>query len=157
MDESVPGDRIRGWIDDDLVTSVDSYPDQAAELNYVVELSNLRLHVIRREPDGPVLIGQQIEYGSDIRSRIQELSPVERNSLVARIRETLTAAPVVYGFHDEHGQNVPFEDVHRIFVELRIYPDALSQHELMRDLIDVWKVMRYLDDLVALLDAVERR
>jgi len=155
MDETVDAERIGAWIDPDLVEDFESYPDAAAEFNFAVEISNLLVHVIRREPDGPVLIGQQIEYGNDLRSQIQGLSAAERNELVARIRETLTASSVLYGFHDEQGQNVPFDDVYRIFVEHRIYPDALNQHALMSGLIDVWKVMRYLDDMVTLVESVQ--
>lgn len=79
----------------------------------------------------------------------------DRNELVARIRETLTAVPVVYGFHDEHGANVRFRDMHRIFLEYRIYDGNITQHALMNGLVDVWKVMRYVDDIVGLISAVE--
>ncbi|MFW5896142.1 MAG: DUF2299 family protein, partial [archaeon] len=118
-------------------------------------VSNLIVHVVRRQPDGPLVVGQQIEYGEEIRSRIQSMDEGDRNELVARIRETLTAAPVVYGFHDAQGNNVRFGDVHRILVEHRIYPDGTSQQALMDGLIEVWKTMRYLDDLVTLIDSVE--
>ncbi|MFB6160456.1 MAG: DUF2299 family protein [Haloferacaceae archaeon] len=156
MDEPITAERIREWIDDDLVDEVQQVPDEAAEFNLTVEMSNVLVHVIRRDPDGPVLIGQQIEYGEEIRSRIGGLAESERNDLVARIRETLTGVPVVYGFQDERGANVRFGDVHRILLEHRIYPDGLSQDALMTGLVEVWKAMRYLDDIVALLDAVER-
>ncbi len=155
MTREITAERIRSWIDDELVENVDRMPDDAAEFNYVVEMSNVFVHVVRREPDGPILVGQQIEYGDEIRSRIREMDPSDRNDLVARIRETLTAAPVVYGFHDEYGNNVRFADVYRVFLEHRIYPDAASQQMLMSGLVDVWKVMRYLDDIVTLMGSVE--
>jgi hypothetical protein len=155
MEEPITAERIRGWIDDDLVEEVEAVPDEAAEFNLTVEMSNVLVHVIRREPDGPVLVGQQLEYGEEIRSRISGLSASERNELVARIRETLTGVPVVYGFQDERGANVRFGDVRRVLLEHRIYPDGLSQDALMTGLVEVWKAMRYLDDIVALLDAVE--
>lgn len=155
MSENIAPETIQGWIDQDLVNQVESYPDKMAEFNFTVEISNLLLHIIRRQPDGPILIGQEIEYDEEIRSRIQSLSESSRNELVARIRETLTVSPVVYGFHDEAGNNVRFQDLQRIFVEHRIYPDALDQHALMNGLIDVWKVLRYVDDIVTLIDAVE--
>lgn len=156
MDDQITPETIRGWIDDDLVDRAEEYPDEMAEFNFTVGISNLLVHVIRRQPDGPILIGQEIEYGEDIRARIQGLSENSRNELVARVRETLTASPVVYGFHDETGSNVRFEELQRIFIEHRIYPDELSQHTLMNGLIDVWKVLRYVDDIVTLIDAVEQ-
>lgn len=156
MTEEITAETIRGWIDDDLVASVERMPDDAAEFNFTVEISNILIHIIRRQPGGPILVGQEIEYGDDIRLRIQQLSEADRNALVARIRETFTPLPVVYGFRDEHGNNVRFGDVHRIFLESRIYPDALGQNILMNRLIDVWKAMRYVDDIVGLIDAVER-
>jgi hypothetical protein len=156
MVENVDAEQIHRWIDDDLVENVEQVPDEAAEFNYAIEMSNILVHVIRRQPSGPVIIGQQIEYGEDIRSRIRDLPESDRNELVARIRELLTEVPVVYGFHDEHGENVRFRDMKQIFLEYRIYPDALGQHALMSGLVDVWKAMRYLDDIVTLVDSVER-
>lgn len=155
MTEQIDATRIRTWIDDDLVESVNRTPDEMAEFNFTIEMSNILIHIIRRQPDGPLLIGQQIEYGDDIQSRIQGLSEADRSDLIARIRETLTTVPVVYGFHDEQGNNVRFEEMYRIFLEHRIYPDALNQHALMNGLIDVWKAMRYLDDILTLIDSIE--
>lgn len=155
MSETIDAEQIRQWIDDDLVEEIEAVPDNAAEFNFVIEMSNILVHVIRRDPAGPVIIGQQIEYGDDIRSRIRNLPESDRNELVARIRELLTEVPVVYGFHDEHGDNVRFKDMKQIFLEYRIYPDALGQHTLMSGLVDVWKAMRYLDDIVTLIDSVE--
>lgn len=146
---------IRDWIDDELVRSIEATPDQEAEFNLLLEMSNLNIHVIRRQPDGPVLIGQEIAYDEDIRSRIRELPASARDELVARIRETLTTVPVIYGFTDTNGANVPFQELDRIFLECRIYPDELTQGRLMARLVDVWKVMRYLDDLVPLINAIE--
>jgi hypothetical protein len=157
MAKSINAEQVRSWIDDELVEDVDQMPDNAAEFNLTIEISNMLIHVIRRQPEGPLLVGQQIEYGDEIRSRIRGLSETDQNDLVARIRETLTTVPVVYGFHDEHGNNVRFGDMYRIFIEHRIYPDAMDQHTLMSGLVDVWKAMRYLDDIVALIDSVENR
>jgi len=156
VSRDIDAERVRTWIDDDLVGSVERVPDEAAEFNLAVEISNLLLHVVRRDPEGPLLVGQQIEYGADIRSRIQEMAEADRNDLVARIRETLTGVPVVYGFHDERGANVRFAELSRIFIEHRLYPDAASQQTLMEGLVAVWKAMRYLDDIVTLVDSVER-
>ncbi len=144
---------IKDWIDMDLVESIEQTPDQHAEFNFLIEMSNILLHVIRQRPDGPILIGQEIEYSEEITQRIADLPNAVRNDLVARIRETLTMTPVVYGFRDAQGNNVRFEEMSRIFLEARLYPDGLSQQSLMETLIAVWKTMRYLDDIVTLLDA----
>lgn len=157
MSEPVDADQIRRWIDDDLVENVEPVPDEGAEFNFAIEMSNVLVHAIRRQPDGPVIVGQQIEYGDDIKAQIRDLPESDRNELVARIRELLTEVPVIYGFHDEQGNNVRFEDVHQILIEHRIYADELSQHALMNGLVDVWKAMRYLDDIVTLIDSIENR
>lgn len=156
MSENVNSEEIRRWIDDDLVEAVERIPDDVAEFNFAVEMSNILIHVLRRDPGGPVLIGQEIEYDEDIGTRIRGLSEGERATLVARIREALAAAPVVYGFYDERGNNVRFQDMNRMFLEFRLYPDALTQHTLMAGLVDVWKAMRYVDDIVGLINSVER-
>jgi hypothetical protein len=156
MSGDVTAEQIRMWIDDDLVEGVDTHPDASAEFNFTVNMSNLLIHVIRRQPGGPVLIGQEIEYGEEIRERIKSMEEGDRDELVARVRETMTEVPVIYGFRNPQGENVVFRDMSRIFIESRIYPDDLSQNTLMTRLVDVWKVMRYLDDIVTLMNAVER-
>lgn len=156
MANRITAKTVRDWLDDDLVQTVERTEDQAAEFNFLLTMSNLNIHVLRRRPDGPVLIGQEIAYDEEIRTRIQQLSSTDRDELVARIRETLTTVPVVYGFTNADGVNVPFQELHHIFLECRIYPDQLSQGRLMDRLIDVWKAMRYLDDIVRLIDVVDR-
>lgn len=156
MHTDVDADQIEAWIDDDLVEAIDPVPDDAAVFNYAIEMSNIIIHVIRRQSDGPILIGQQIEYGEEIQSRIQTLSDADRNALVTRIRETLTAVPVVYGFQDRSGANVRLQAMTYLFLEHRLYPGAFSQDALMRGLVAVWKAVRYLDDIVGLIESVER-
>jgi hypothetical protein len=156
MSDRIDADTIRGWIDEDLVNEVEAVLDPEAEFNFTVEMSNILLHVIRRRRDGPLLIGQQIEYGDEIRSRIQGLSAAERTDLLARVRETLTATPGIYGFHDRQGNNVRFEEVSRILLEYRLYPGAINQDALMTGLVGVWKALRYLDDIVTLIDSAAR-
>lgn len=155
MPDRITATTIYEWLDDDLVQTVERTDDPAAEFNLLLEMSNLTIHIIRRRSDGPILVGQEIAYDEEIRTRIQQLPSTDRDELVARVRETLTAVPVVYGFTDADGVNVPFQELHHIFLECRIYPDELTQGRLMGRLVDVWKAMRYLDDLVRLIDAVE--
>lgn len=156
MADRITEDTVREWVDRELVESIDTMPDPQAEFNVLVEMSNIMIHIIQREPGGPILIGQEIEYDDGIRSRIQELSESDRAELVSRIRETLTTVPVVYGFTDETGTNVRFEELQRIFLECRIYPGHIDQQTVMARLVDVWKAMRYLDDIVTIMDAIER-
>jgi hypothetical protein len=157
MSADVTPRRIQEWIDDDLVEDMGTVTDEHAMFNVLVDMSNIRIHVLRRDPDGPILVGQEIEYDEAIQDRIRELDESARNALLADVRETLTMSPVVYGFTDAEGQNVRFQDLNRIFVESRIYPDGLDQQMLMDRLVAVWKVLRYLDDLVTMIDALEER
>ncbi len=156
MVDQISETTIRGWLDDQLISSVQQMTDSAAEFNLLLEISNLNIHLIRRQSDGPILLGQEISYDNEIKNRIQELSIADRDELVARIRETLTAVPVVYGFTNSEGVNVQFQDMDHIFIESRIYPDELTQGRVMQRLISVWKAMRYLDDLPRLIEAIER-
>lgn len=156
MTTDIPVERVRGWIDADLVEDVEVVPDDAAEYNVTVRLSGIFLHVIKQRPGGPLLVGQQVEFDDQIRSRIRELDPAARGELVGRLREALMEVPVVYGFQDRAGNNVAFSEVERVFLERRIYPEAADRQALMDALVDVWKAMRYLDDIWSLMDAVER-
>lgn len=157
MTDTIDADRVRTWIDDELVESVEPMPDEMAAFNLLVEISGMMIHIIRRQPNGPILIGQRIEYGESVRTRIQRLSEPDRDELVARVRESLIQTPGVYGFQDEHGLSVPLSEMRLIFIERRIYPQQADQQRLMDGLIGVWKAMRYLDDLPKLIESVESR
>lgn len=156
MTDDIDSERVRDWLDEELISGVEHVPDPEAEFNLAVEMSNLVVHVVRRSPGGPLVVGQQVEYGPEIRERIAGMEPADRNELVGRLRETLTTASVVYGFHDERGANVQFGEVHRVLVERRVYPGSITRQMVMDALVDVWKLLRYLDDLPSLLDAIER-
>lgn len=149
-------EQVRAWIDDDLVEEVERVPDEAAMFNYTVRMSGIFLHVVQRRPDGPLIVGQQLEFSGEIRDRIVGMAESDRDALVARLREALMEVPVVYGFQDEQGANVAFRDVERVLVEARVYPGGASQQALMDRLVAVWKALRYLDDVWGLLEYAER-
>jgi hypothetical protein len=154
MTSPIDVDQIRTWIDTELVETVEPMPDEAAKFNLIIEMSGMVIHVIRRQPHGPLFIGQQIEYEDDVRMQIQDLSQVKEDELVTRIREALMTTPGIYGFQDEHGASVSFSNMRRIFLEYRIYPDQANQQRLMDGLIGIWKAMRYLDDLPRLIEGL---
>ncbi|MFC7045143.1 DUF2299 family protein [Halobacteriaceae archaeon GCM10025711] len=149
--------QVRDWIDDELVEGVEAVPDDAAVFNLTVQMSGMLVHVIKRQPSGPLVVGQEIAFDDDIQNRIQGLASAPRGDLVTRVRETLMDVPGVYGFVDEQGTNVAFEDVSRVFLEYRVYPDEADQQTLMEGLVGVWKGLRYLDDIWTLIDSVENQ
>lgn len=155
MPREVEADQVVEWIDDDLVEDITQIEDESVEFNIAIQMSGILIHMIRRRPGGPVLVGQTIEFSEEIHSRIRDLSTTARSELVTRVRESLMELPAIYGFRDENDANVAFEEMQQIFIEYRVYPDEISQGRLMRGLIDVWKALRYLDDLPALIDAVD--
>lgn len=146
-------DEVVGWLDRDLV-DVERIDDPTAEFNIGIEVSGLVVHVVRRVSDGPLHVGQRIEFGDGVRSGIRELSDPARDELVARIREALMGEPLIYAFQDEHDQNVAFRDVTTILVERRLYGQS-SHQELMDAVITVWKALRYLDDLPRLVGILD--
>jgi hypothetical protein len=154
MAELTP-ERVHGWIDDDLVEGVDQVSDDHAVFNFLVQMSGVFVHVVRREPGGPLIVGQDLEFDDRIRSRIETMDPAKRGELLARVREALMSDPVVYGFQNERGESVAFEDVHHVFVERRLYPDAAAESTLMDALVGVWKAIRYLDDVWSLMNGIE--
>jgi hypothetical protein len=154
MAELTP-ERVHEWIDTDLVEGVDPVTDDHAVFNFLVQMSGVFVHVVRREPGGPLIVGQDLEFDDRIRERIAGMDPAKRGELLGRVREALMAEPVVYGFQNERGESVAFEEVHHVFVERRIYPDAAAESTLMDALVGVWKAIRYLDDVWSLMDAIE--
>lgn len=156
MARDIQSSQVRAWIDEDLVEEVEEVPDEMAVYNFTVRMSGMFIHVIKRGQEGPLIVGQQIEFDDQIRTRIREMDDASRGELLARIREALMEIPVIYGFQDENDQNVAFEELHHIFLEHRIYPDEADQQAVMDGLVSVWKGLRYLDDIWALMDAVEQ-
>lgn len=154
MTDEPTADRIRDLIDDDLVDECQEVSDASTEYNYAIEMSGLVLHAIKRRPDGPVQVGQEIEFGESIKTRIQEMTELDRDELVARIRETLMETPLIYGFQDVDGTNVRFGEMDRIFLERRLYGPP-EQQALIDALVAVWKALRYLDDMWRLIESVE--
>lgn len=155
MGTDIEPSRVREWIDEELVEEVEQVEDPMAEFNFTLRMSGIFLHVIKRQPGGPLIVGQQMEFDDEIRGRINELPGGERGELLARIREALMQVPVVYGFQNAADENVAFDEMHHIFVEHRIYPDEATQQAVMDGLIAVWKAMRYLDDIWSLMDGIE--
>jgi hypothetical protein len=119
-------------------------------------MSGIFLHVVQRQHGGPLIVGQQLEFSKEIRTRIAEMAEDNRDTLVARLREALMEVPVIYGFQNEQGANVAFRGVERVLVEARVYSDGASQQALMDRLVAVWKALRYLDDVWGLLEYAER-
>lgn len=154
MSNGISEATVREWIDDDLVAGVESMTDEHAEFNLVVQLSGIMVHLIRRRDGGPLLVGQQIEFDDEIRRRLGALSPDERAELLGRVRRALMETGIVYGFRNQRGENVSFEEMHHVFLERRVYPDSASQQAVMDALIEVWKTLRYLDDMPELIDRV---
>jgi len=151
----IDAEQIHEWLDDDLIEDVERVPDEAAEFNFVIRISGLFVHVVKREPGGPLIIGREIEFDDEIKERIRKLSDTEGSELVARIREALMETPLIYGFRDERGANVAFRDVHSVLLEYRLYAAEATQQSLMQGLIDVWKSLRYLDDTPSLIESVK--
>lgn len=154
MSNGISKATVREWIDDDLVAGVESITDEHAEFNLIVQLSGMMIHVIQRRDGGPLLVGQQIEFDDEIRQRLGALSPNERAELLGQIRRALMETGVVYGFRNQRGENVSFREMHHVFLERRVYPNSASQQVVMDALIEVWKTLRYLDDMPELIDRV---
>jgi len=149
-------DQVREWLDQDLVEGVGRVSDEAAEFNFVIRVSGLFVCVTKWQQGGPLIIGQEIEFDDEIQARIRGLSDVEASELIARIREALMETPLIYGFRDENGANIAFRDVHSILLEYRLYSAEANQQSLMQGLMDIWKSLRYLDDIVSLMESVEK-
>lgn len=150
--------QVREWLDVDRLERVEEVPDRAAEFNVRVVFSGMSVHVVKNRPFGPVSVGGQVEITPDVRPAFRDLPAFDQYQLEARIREQLTAGPVLYYFLDETGDNVAFEDVHLIRLERLIYPDGASQHALMSAVFTVAKQLFFLDESIdTLIENVESR
>lgn len=154
----VPLAWVREWLDVDRVEHVEEVPDRISEFNVRVVFSGMSIHVVKNRPFGPLSIGGQVEITPEVRPTFRDLPEFDQHQLEARIREQLTAGPVLYYFLDESGDNVPFEDLHLIRLERLIYPDGASQHALMSAIFAVAKQLFFLNESIdTLVENVESR
>jgi hypothetical protein len=149
----VSAQQVLSWLDEDLVEA-EEVEDRTAEFNVAARVSGIVVHVVKRKQGGALQVGQRIEFDERIREGIRAMDERERDDVVARVREALMSAPVIYAFQDEADENVAFRDVHSILVERRLYGEPGPQ-ELMDAVVDVWKALRYLDDLPRLVGVAE--
>jgi len=67
-----------------------------------------------------------------------------RRQFVMMMETVLTTLPGHFVYRNKDGEAVPFERSEEVAIEYRLYPDGLSQHELMNGIISMVNGMRYI-------------
>ena len=150
MVDRITVEQVRAWLDTQVVSGVEEISGSETEFNLQLEVSRLPIHVIKERPDGPVRIVGKSGFDTDRVAALLD-SERQRHELLTRIGPVLLAVPGFYSFLDEEGERCSFENVHTIQIEHRLYPDALSQHQLMTSVIAIAKGMRYIQNTVTIV------
>lgn len=134
-----------------------------SEPHYIVDYSKkirptgyFEFEVHLTEKDEPELVIENVHFQAPIRIEAKrELNPglhssianedmaVYRRRLKTEIESVLTNAPGIFNYQDFEGENCAFEDAVSISLEYRIYPDGLSQHELINGVVGIANALRY--------------
>lgn len=69
----------------------------------------------------------------------------DRRRLKTEIEAVLTNTPGIFNYQNRTGENCKFEEARSIELEYRIYPDGLSQHELITGIVSIANALRYVD------------
>lgn len=126
---------MQAWIDADLVESVELFTDETAVFDFLLEMSNLQIHVLCRDHNGPVSLDQQLSHDHDIRNGTRSLSGTDHSDLISRIKDALMMTLIIYSFYDQWGTSIHFSQLHRVFLNRYTRPGAVTQHNVMNSLI----------------------
>lgn len=69
-----------------------------------------------------------------------------RRRLQTEIESVLTNTPGIFRYMDADGNICAFEDAETLILEYRIYPDGLSQHELMTGITAIASALQYVNE-----------
>lgn len=156
MSADVTPGQVRAWLDDAVLETVEQVADGTAAFNFRTVYAGTPVHVVKPRPGGPIVVGGQVAVEED--RALGDLPEFDRRQLRARIRERLTAGPVLYYFLDDAGNNVAFRDLEQVRIEQYVYPDAAGQHALMTAVFEVAKRLFYLrESIAAMVENVESR
>lgn len=134
-----------------------------SEPHYIVDYSKtirptgyFEFEIHLTDEDEPELTIENVHFQAPIRIEAErQLHPglhstlsdddmaVYRRRLKTEIESVLANAPGVFNYHDFDGENCAFEDALSISLEYRIYPDGLSQHELINGVVGIANALRY--------------
>lgn len=73
----------------------------------------------------------------------------EMNTIKQLIETVLASTPGIHNYVDEDGEYCDFEEARRLKIEYRIYPDGLSQHELMNGIINIVSTLAYVERILS--------
>lgn len=150
MTERITVEQVRAWLDPNVVGDVTETSESTTEFNLELEVSQMPLHVIKADRSGPIRIVGKCGFDTDRVAALLEDDRRQRE-LFSQLSPVLVSVPGFYTFMDAEGTRCEFADLQTIQFEQRRYPDGLSRHELMSDVIAIAKGMRHVQNVVAVV------
>lgn len=68
-----------------------------------------------------------------------------RRDLQSSIEAILADSPGIFSYRNKDNEPVRFEEAKSIILEYRLYPDGLSQHELINGIVGIANALLYID------------
>lgn len=93
----------------------------------------------------PIRIAAEREFDPGLLSTLTDQKR-HRRRLQTEIESVLTNTPGIFLYQDLDGEACAFEDAKKLVLEYRIYPDGLSQHELISGITAIASALRYVDE-----------
>jgi hypothetical protein len=103
------------------------------------------VHMVRR--GGPIRIVATEEISPDKLLMLLERDR-NRRQLQTQIEAVLANVRGSYSYLDANGESCSIEEMRKIGLEYRIYPDGLTQHEFMNALLDIERAVTYVNQRV---------
>lgn len=126
---------VEAWLDEEhpVIDTVEQIHGTEAEYHFAVRTDNLLINVVKRDAQGPLILGAEASLMEDHISAVREA----QDEIFPKIESVLTTGPGVYAFTDGDGNPVDIDEVRAVMVRHWIYPDGASQHAIMTAIVDI--------------------
>lgn len=100
--------------------------------------------LVENQPLGaPVIVSAEREFDPGLLATLDEREEIRE--FEDEIEWGLTSAPGIHNYRDHEGNSCRFDEADVLYIEYRIYPDRLSQHELITSIIDLAMALRFIN------------
>lgn len=137
---------IEGWIDDELVESIERTDADGDVFRYTVVFDD-EVEVRQEAENGPIIVEADYEFRDERRTALLADEDV-RGTYVTNVVKILTDAPGFYQYFGPDGEvGVRIGNADVVRIHHRIYPDGASRQALMDSLTNVVISMISIRDL----------
>lgn len=143
-------EEVEEWLDKQYIKDIEEQ-DDTTDFNFGVILGDWNIHVLRESPGDKLRVRGTVSLPPKFLGNLLELPGIRRN-FRTQLSTVLTGTNGFYQCLDDDGEACGFEDLRTIALEKPIYPDQVSQSEVMESLIRTSESLRYISESVDMIE-----